>query len=42
MTTGMLGADWTRERWSAGPIVSHSGGEGGYSGAPGAEAGEGQ
>ena len=32
----MLGADWTRGRWTAGLIVSHSVGEGGYSGAPGA------
>ena len=31
--TGMLGADWIRERWTAGFIVSHSAGEGGYSGA---------
>ena len=30
--SGMLGADWTRDRWSAGLIVSHSRGEGGYSG----------
>ena len=27
----MLGADWTRGRWTAGLIVSHSVGEGGYS-----------
>ena len=31
---GMLGTDWTRGRWTAGLIVSHSIGEGGYSGAP--------
>ena len=31
VVTGMLGADWTRGRWTAGLIVSHSGGEGGYS-----------
>ena len=31
---GMLGADWTRGRWTAGVIVSRSSGEGGYSGAP--------
>ena len=34
VVTGMLGADWTRKRWTAGLIVSHSVGEGGYSGAP--------
>ena len=32
VVSGMLGADWTRDRWSAGLIVSHSRGEGGYSG----------
>ena len=37
----MLGADWTRGRWTAGLIVSHSVGEGGYSGAPGAGDGTG-
>ena len=31
VVTGMLGADWTRGRWTAGLIVSHSVGEGGYS-----------
>ena len=36
VVTGMLGADWRRGRWTAGLIVSHSAGEGGYSGAPGA------
>ena len=30
----MLGADWTRGRWAAGLILSHSTGEGGYAGAP--------
>ena len=34
VTTGMLGADWRRGRWSAGLIVSQSASEGGYSGAP--------
>ena len=29
--TGLLGADWSRGRWSTGLIVSHSSGEGGYS-----------
>ena len=38
VVTGMLGADWTRGRWAAGLIASHSAGEGGYSGAPGAGA----
>ena len=38
VVTGMLGADWTRGRWTAGLIVSHSTAEGGYSGAP--EAGD--
>ena len=31
VVTGMLGADWTRGRRTAGLIVSHSVGEGGYS-----------
>ena len=31
VVTGMLGAEWTRGRWTAGLIVSHSVGEGGYS-----------
>ena len=39
VVTGMLGADWTpgsgAGSWTAGLIVSHSAGEGGYSGAPG-------
>ena len=34
VVTGMLGADWTRGRWTAGLIASHGVGEGGYSGAP--------
>ena len=38
VVTGMLGADWTGGRWTAGLIVSHSTAEGGYSGAP--EAGD--
>ena len=32
VTTGMLGADWTRERWTAGLAVAHTRGEGGYRG----------
>ena len=40
VVTGMLGTDWTRGSgagaWSAGLIVSHSAGEGGYRGAPAA------
>ena len=38
VVTGMLGADWTGGRWTAGLIVSHSTAEGGYFGAP--EAGD--
>ncbi len=34
VVTGMLGADWSRGRWAAGLILSHSTGEGGYTGAP--------
>ena len=45
VVTGMLGADWTRGSgagsWTAGLIVSHSAGEGGYSGAAGAGDGAG-
>ena len=41
VVTGMLGADWTRGRWTTGLIVSHSAAEGGYSGAPGAGDGPG-
>ena len=33
VTSVMLGTDWTRERWSAGLMVSHARGEGGYRGA---------
>ena len=39
VATGMLGADWTRGRWTTGLILSHSAAEGGYSGAP--DAGDG-
>ena len=35
MASGLLGADWARDRWSAGLIVSHSLGEGGYRGESG-------
>ena len=41
VATGMLGAEWMRGRWTAGLIVSHSSGEGGYSGALDAEDGAG-
>ena len=41
VATGMLGADWTRGRWTTGLILSHSSGEGGYSGAPDAGDGSG-
>ena len=30
VASGLLGADWARERWTAGLVVSHSRGEGGY------------
>ena len=33
VVSAMLGADWTREAWTAGLLVSHSRGEGGYRGA---------
>ena len=33
VTSVMLGADWTRERWTAGLMLSHSRGEGSYRGA---------
>ena len=36
VTSGLLGADWSRERWTAGLIVSHSAAEGGYRGGVGA------
>ena len=29
----MLGADWTRERWTTGLMLSHARGEGSYRGA---------
>ena len=32
VVSAMLGADWMRDRWSAGVVVSHSLGEGSYSG----------
>jgi len=33
VTGALLGADWTRERWTAGLMMSHARGEGGYRGA---------
>ena len=36
VTSGLLGADWSRERWSTGLILSHSAAEGGYRGGEGA------
>ena len=33
VTSVMLGADWTRERWTAGLMLTHSRGEGSYRGA---------
>ena len=36
VASGLLGADWARERWTAGLVVSHSRGEGGYHGESGA------
>ena len=36
VASGLLGADWARERWTAGLVVSHSAGEGGYRGEAGA------
>ena len=30
VTTGMIGADWTRERWTTGIVLAHSIGEGSY------------
>ena len=41
VVTGMLGADWARGRWTAGLIVSHSSGEGGYSDGSGTDTGSG-
>ncbi len=35
VASGLLGADWTRGRWTAGLVVSHSQGDGGYRGAGG-------
>ena len=32
VTSGLLGADWTRGRWTTGLVVSHSRGDGGYRG----------
>ena len=37
----MLGADWTRDAWTAGLMLSHARGEGGYRGAPGSGSGAG-
>ena len=37
VTGALLGADWTRERWTAGLMLSHARGEGGYRGASGGE-----
>ena len=36
VASGLLGADWARGRWTAGLVVSHSRGEGGYRGEGGA------
>ena len=33
VASGLLGADWTRGRWTTGLVVSHSRGDGGYRGA---------
>ena len=33
VTSGLLGADWTRGRWTTGLVVTHSRGDGGYRGA---------
>ena len=37
VTGALLGADWTRERWTAGLMLSHARGEGGYRGASSGE-----
>ena len=37
VTGALLGADWTRERWTAGLLLSHARGEGEYRGASGGE-----
>ena len=39
VTGALLGADWTRERWTAGLMLSHARGEGGYRGASSGEVG---
>ena len=43
VASGLLGADWTRGRWTTGLLVSHSQGDGGYRGAggPGSRSGTG-
>ena len=33
VATGLLGADWTRGRWTTGLLLTHSRGDGGYGGA---------
>ncbi len=33
VASGLMGADWTRGRWTTGLVVSHSSGDGGYRGA---------
>ena len=33
VTSGLLGADWTRGRWTTGLVITHSGSDGGYRGA---------
>ena len=41
VTSAMLGTDWSQGPWTAGLLVSHSLGEGGYSGGEGGAAGSG-
>ena len=41
VASGLLGADWTRGRWTTGLLVSHSLGEGGYGSAGGPGSGTG-
>ena len=41
VASGLLGADWTRGRWTAGLMVSHSLGKGGYGSAGGPGSGSG-
>ena len=41
VASGLLGADWTRGRWTTGLLVSHSVGNGGYRGADSAGSGSG-